>query len=83
MVAIIEGPAGIPAAFKIAGFTTMMYDIVTNVVMPATTSRPKVVPEDCSENKSFTLGTKDTVWVLKTTNSPSLLAHIDLFSPRS
>src|SRR5215467_12665411 len=79
MVAIIEGRAGIPAAFRIAGFTTMMYDIVTKVVRPATASRPRVVPEDCSEKKSFTLGTKHTVPILESTNRALLLVPIDLF----
>src|ERR1700756_4358994 len=69
MVAIMDGPAGIPAAFRIAGFTTMMYDIVTNVVIPATTSRPKVVPDDLRENNFVTLGTaKDTFSVSPTPN---------------
>src|SRR5215469_15815114 len=69
MVAIIDGPAGIPAALRIAGFTTMMYDIVTKVVTPATTSRPSVVPEDSREKKSFTLGTaKNTLSGLPPTN---------------
>ena len=43
IVATIEGSAGIPAALRMAGFTTMMYDIVTNVVIPAMISRPTVV----------------------------------------
>src|SRR5215469_2307537 len=79
MVAIIEGPAGIPAALRIAGFTTMMYDIVTNMVTPATASRPRVVPEDRSEKKSFTLGSQHTVPILEWTNSALLLVRIDLF----
>src|SRR5271167_1084738 len=33
-VATIEGPSGIPAAFKMAGLTAIMYDIVTNVRAP-------------------------------------------------
>src|SRR5579859_3822325 len=44
MVATIAGWAGMPAAARIAGFTTMMYDMVTNVVIPATASRASVVP---------------------------------------
>ncbi len=44
MVATIEGPSGMPAAFRIAGLTAIMYDIVTNVVTPASTSRRNVVP---------------------------------------
>ena len=43
IVATIEGSAGIPAALRMAGFTTMMYDIVTKVVIPPMTSRPIVV----------------------------------------
>src|SRR6266481_7345335 len=69
MVAIMDGPAGIPAAFRIAGFTTMMYDIVTNVVIPATTSRLKVVPAGAREKRSFTLGiAKNTLWTLFSPN---------------
>ena len=44
MVAIMEASTGIFAVLRIAGFTTMMYDMVTKVVMPATISRVKLVP---------------------------------------
>ena len=43
-VATIEGPSGMPAAFRMAGLTAIMYDIVTNVVTPASISRRNVVP---------------------------------------
>src|SRR5271156_2211331 len=43
-VTTIEGPAGIPATLRIAGLTAIMYDIVKNVVRPATISRRIVVP---------------------------------------
>src|SRR5215472_3185462 len=42
-VAVKLGSRGMPAALRMAGFTTTMYDIVANVVSPATTSREKVV----------------------------------------
>ena len=41
MVATIEGAAGMPADFRMAGFTTMMYDMVTKVVTPAATDKTK------------------------------------------
>jgi len=44
MVAVIDGPAGMPALFRIAGLTTMMYDMVVNVVSPARISRRKLLP---------------------------------------
>src|SRR2546425_9203822 len=34
IVATVLGPTGMPAADKMAGLTTMMYAIVTNVVAP-------------------------------------------------
>ena len=50
-VATIDGPAGIPAAVSTAGFTTTMYDMVRNVVTPATISRLNVVPALSSSKK--------------------------------
>ncbi len=44
MVATMEASGGMPAAFRIAGLTAKMYDMVMNVVPPANSSRPKVVP---------------------------------------
>ena len=41
---VTRGPGGIPASLRIAGLTAIMYDIVTNVVTPASTSRRNVVP---------------------------------------
>src|SRR5205085_5288431 len=38
IMATVEGPIGIPAAARMAGLTTMMYAMETNVVMPPTTS---------------------------------------------
>jgi hypothetical protein len=43
-VATIDGPSGMPAAFRIAGLTATMYAIVTKVVTPASTSRRRLVP---------------------------------------
>jgi len=53
-VATIEGPSGMPAVFRIAGLIAMMYDIVTNVVTPASTSRLTVVPA-CSSAKKLAI----------------------------
>jgi hypothetical protein len=49
-VATIEGPSGMPAVFRMAGLIAMMYDIVTKVVMPASTSRRTVVPACSNSN---------------------------------
>jgi hypothetical protein len=38
IVATIDGPKGLPATSSIFGLTTIIYDIVTRVVMPAITS---------------------------------------------
>ena len=38
MVAVMDGPLGIPAASRMAGLTTMMYAMVRNVVKPASSS---------------------------------------------
>src|SRR5215472_1636467 len=69
-VATREGSIGMPAAFRIAGFTTMMYDMVTKVVSPATTSRPKVVP--VSSNRKY-FATKLLAWFLELCSSIHLL----------
>jgi hypothetical protein len=55
IVAIIEGPKGIPADSRILGFTTIIYDIVKKVVAPAIISCFTLVPSLLSlKNLSIT-----------------------------
>jgi len=54
IVATIDGPRGMPAAERIAGFTMMMYAIVRNVVIPATVSCRYPVPWRSNPKNIFT-----------------------------